>query len=203
VAYTFTDGEVGTKAKLDQIIAAPTLAGVARVIPVANTPTSVYVKFPTPFATIPRVVVAAQSAVSGTSLKGVSAINRTVNGFDLMVYRTNTAGTYVAWQAWALPDLFVTGQPASAARLNQGGMVAQVGTRSITPVANTPTSGTVTFPTPFSATPVVVTCSVSTVPGSTVLGTAATEVEADGCRVWVTRTSTASTTVAWIALGRI
>ena len=205
MAYTFVNGEVATKAKLDQIIGATTLTGITKVTPVANTPTSVYVKFSTPFTTVPRIVLTPQTVVTGTTVRGVSAANQTVAGFDLVVYRTNTTNTYVAWQAWQAPTAFTTGQPATATLLNQGGSgaVAQVGTRAITPVANTPTSQAVTFPTPFLSTPVVVTCSVSTAPGSEVLGTAATEVDESGFRCWITRTNATPSTVAWVALGRL
>lgn len=205
MAYTFVDGEIATKAKLDQIIGATTLAGVKKVTPVANTPTSVYVKFSKPFINNVYVVVSPQSTVSGTAVVEVAIANKTTAGFDLVVYRTNTTNTYVAWQAWEDPVQFTTGQPITATLLNQGasGLVAQVGSTAVVPsAANTPTSVTVTFSTPFVSTPTVMTCPVTTVPGSQVLGTAATEVETTGFKVWLTRTNTSSTNVAWIALGR-
>lgn len=205
MAYTFVNGEVATKAKLDQIIGATTLSGIAKVTPVADTPTSVYVKFSKPFTGTPSVIVTAQSVVSGTSVVEVSAANRTTAGFDLVVYRTNTTNTYVAWQAWQDPTQFTTGQPITASLLNQGasGLIPQVGNVSITPVANVPTSAVVTFPTPFTSTPTVVTCASTIAPGSNVLGTAATEVDQTGFRAWVTRTNTTTTGVYWIALGRL
>lgn len=205
MAYTFVNGEIATAAKLNQIIGATTQAGVAKVAPVANTPTSVYVKFAKPFTSVPVVVAAPQSVVVGTSVNEVGIANRTTAGFDVVVYRTNTTNTYVAWQAWQDPVQFTTGQPIAASLLNQGaaGLIAQGGLASITPVANVPTSVSVTFPTPFDSTPTVVTCAGTTAPGSQVLGTGATEVDSTGCKVWITRTNTTGTGVYWIALGRL
>lgn len=205
MAYTFANGEVATAAKLNLIIGATTQAGVVKVTPVANTPTTVHVTFPKAFTSIPVIVVTAQSTVPGTSVVEVASSGRTSVGFDVVLYRINTATTTVAWQAWQDPVQFITGQPITASLLNQGatGMVAQVGGRVITPVANTPTNGVVTFTTPFASTPTVVTCANSAAPGSEILGTSATEVDESGFKAWITRTNTTASTVNWIALGRI
>lgn len=206
MAYTFADGEVATKAKLDLIIPGRlTQAGVTRVVPVASTPTSVQVTFATPFPSAPHVVATAHTTVIGSTVKGVSVTDVTTTGFKVWVYRTNTTGTYVSWQAFAPSTPFTTGEPAYASLLNQasGALVGQKGTASITPVANTPTSLAVTFGTAFAATPVVTACPVVTVPGSVVLGAAVTSVTKTGFTAWIYRTSTTATQVAWIALGRL
>jgi hypothetical protein len=205
MAYTFVDGEIATKAKLDQIIAATTLSGVVKVTPVANIPTSVYVKFAVPFTGTPYVLLTPQTTVTGTILKGVSVSGGSSAGFTLWVYRTNTTNTTVQWQAWQDPTQFTTGQPIYANLLNQGasGMSAQVGTASVSAVANTPTSATVTFPTPFASTPTVVATPSGTAPASDLLATAVTEVESTGFKVWITRPTTAATSANWIALGRL
>lgn len=72
----------------------------------------------------------------------------------------------------------------------------------ITPsAANTPTSRTVTFPAGrFTATPDVLVAPITSVPGSTVLGAGHTGASASSCTVWLTRTNTTSTSVAWVAV---
>ena len=206
MSYTFTDGEVATKAKLDAIIPGRlTQAGVARITPVANTPTSVWVAFPSAFPTIPHVVASPNTIVVGSTVKGVGVTGITTAGFLLWVYRTDTAGTYISWQAFGPAAVFTDGEPAYAGVLGQSAsaLVAKSGTVTITPVANTPTSIAVTFPSAFAATPVVVACPVVTVPGSAVKGAAVTAATKTGFTAWVYRTSTTATSVAWLALGRL
>jgi hypothetical protein len=205
MAYTFTDGEVATKAKLDAIL--PGLlsqAGLVKVTPVANTPTSVHIDFPTPFLTPPHVVATAYTTVIGSSVQGVSVASITTTGFDLYVYRVNTVNTTVAWQAWVAPVAFTTGKPAYARILNQaaGSLQVQSGAVTITPVANSPTSAAVTFSPAFLATPLVLVAPMVTVPGTAVKGTAVTEASTTGFKAWVYRTSATATTLHWIALGR-
>lgn len=204
--YTFSNGDVATKARLDQNIGPTTLMGVTKITPVANTPTSVTVRFTVPFSSIPRVIATPVSVVSGSTVKGVGVISVSTTGFTVTVYRTNTTNTYVAWQAWLAPTLFTTGSPVTHQLLNQGAgaMTAQCGSVSITPTsANSPKSATVTFPTEFASVPTVMTTSVANDPGSGTKGTAATEIETDGCKVWLTRGDTTATTVNWVALGRL
>ena len=206
MTYTFTDGEVATAAKLNQIIPGRlTQAGVARVKPVANTPTSAWVAFPSEFPTIPQVMVTANTTVIGSTVKGVSVSNVTTKGFLLWVYRTDTAGTYVSWQAFAAGAAFTDGQFAYAGVLGQSAaaLVAKAGVINITPVANTPTSLAVTFGTPFAATPTIIACPVTTVPWSVVKGVAVTSVTRTGFTGWIYRTSATPVDVAYIAMGRL
>lgn len=74
--YTFAAGDVATKERLDSLLP-PTVnqAGVVQITPVANTPTSIYVAFPTPFASAPRVLVTAQTIYIGSVVKGVGVSN--------------------------------------------------------------------------------------------------------------------------------
>lgn len=206
MGYTFTTGEVATKAKLDQTIPGRICqSGMVRVTPVANTPTKLAVVFPTPFPVAPEVVVTAVTNYIGSQVKGTSVTDVTRWGFSLWLYRTTTMGTSVNWQAFVATVPFTDGQPAYAGLLNQAGATlrAQGGTTNITPTANTPTAVTVTFATPFMATPVVTACPVVTVPGSEVKGAAVTAVTKADFKVTVYRTNTTVTPVSWIALGRL
>ena len=205
MSYTFTNGLVATSAQLNAAIGPTSASGIAKVTPVANTPTEVSVKFATAFATIPVVQVTPASVVAGGTLKGVTVRSITTTGFTVVVYRTNTVNTYVPWQAWVPPTFFTTGQAVSASLLNQGagGLVAVSGNVTITPTtAGTPKSATITFPTPFADTPNVQATASSSVP-SDILGCGATEVTETDAKIWLCRGTTTGTVVRWIALGRL
>lgn len=75
------------------------------------------------------------------------------------------------------------------------------GTASIIPsAANTPTALSVTFPTGrFDGTPSVVVSARTSVPGTQVTGIGVLSESTASCTIWLTRTNTASTGVAWIA----
>ncbi len=73
--------------------------GNISVTPVANTPTKATVIFTKPFAMAPRVVASANTAVPGTTVKGVSTANITTDSVDIYVTRTNTTSTSVMWCA--------------------------------------------------------------------------------------------------------
>lgn len=99
----------------------------------------------------------------------------------------------------------VDGQPTAGGHLTRKDYVdAQTYGNSvdITPSAsNTPTSRTVTFPAGrFKSTPTVVATAVATVPGTVVTGVAVTSVSTTGCTIWLTRTSTTTTTVNFVAI---
>lgn len=207
MAYTFTNGEVGTAAKLNTLLP-PIIcqAGVVKMTPIANTPTSKTITFPVPYASPPRVIPTAYSTAVGELVKGVSVTDVTATGCTLWVYRTNTTNTTLAWQAWGSPpSAFVDGSPVAASALNAAGaspLRTKSGRDFITPSsANTPTSKTISFPTDFAATPTVVIALDTTVPG-TALMAGVTGVTASGFKAWVCRTNTTSTYFQWIALGR-
>lgn len=204
-AHVFADGEMATKANLDSLLPGRvTRVGTVTITPVANTPTSVRVTFPAPFASAPQVALSPATGYIGLQVKGVAVTDVTTTGFTAWVYRTTTAKVTILWQAWGVPATFTDGGYAYASTLNQsvGAMVAKVGTVSITPVANTPTYASVTFASPFAATPAVVACPVTVAPQTEVRGAAVTEVTRSGFKAWVYRTNTIATTVSWIAMGR-
>lgn len=206
MGYTFTDGEIATKAKLDLAIPGRiSQSGMVRLAPAANTPTSLWVPFPTPFPSAPHVLATPVTDFVGSQVKGVSVTDVSTSGFRLWLYRTNTTGTSINWQAFAPTVAFTDGQPAYAGLLNQAGtaLVAKSGTVTITPTANTPTAVTVTFPSAYAATPIVTACPVVTVPGSEVKGVAVTAVTRTSFKVAVYRTNTTATDVSWLALGRL
>lgn len=74
-------------------------AGVAKVTPVADTPTKVSVTFPTPFKTAPVVVASAVSAAPGTKVLEISVQNATTAGCDIYINRADTTETAVNWIA--------------------------------------------------------------------------------------------------------
>lgn len=73
--------------------------GQVRIEPVASTPTSVRVNFPTPFSTVPRVVVSPNSGVVGSTVIEAGTTATTTTGFDAVLYRTNSTPTNVDWIA--------------------------------------------------------------------------------------------------------
>ena len=207
MGYTFTAGEIGTKAKLDQTIPSQVMqAGALSVAPVANTQTSVWVAFPTPFASVPRIAVSPVSIVPGSQVKGVGWTGATRFGFTLWLLRTNTTKTTIMWQAFAdQPTPFVTGQPAPATLLNVGSaspLDPAAGTVSINAGGSVPVSATVTFPVAFASTPVVCVSPTTSVPGI-VRMSSLSSLTATGFTGWIYRTGTATATnLNWVALGR-
>lgn len=85
--------------------------------------------------------------------------------------------------------------------LFSNGLLIQWGVESITPVANTPTAKSVTFAVPYTDIPMVLTTAITTVPGTSVSGNASANITATGFDAYVTRNSTTSTSVGWIAVG--
>jgi hypothetical protein len=71
--------------------------GNVTITPVANTPTSVAVKFGVSYTDAPVVMVTAYTTVPGTSVTGSAAANITTTGFDAYVTRTGTTNTGVMW----------------------------------------------------------------------------------------------------------
>lgn len=77
----------------------------------------------------------------------------------------------------------------------------QTGSLSITPSApNTPTGVTVNFPTAFKKAPIVQATAVTSVPGTSVTGVAVFNVTTTSFVLYLTRTNTAATGLAWTAV---
>lgn len=74
-------------------------SGTVTITPVANTPTSLAVTFPTAFTTTPAVVASLMSDVAGSTVQGVSVSSVSTTGFTVWVYRTDTTATVVHWLA--------------------------------------------------------------------------------------------------------
>lgn len=82
------------------------------------------------------------------------------------------------------------------------GLTIQWGQVVITPsAANTPTAAAVEFYIPYKSIPFVVTNPASTVPGSAILGTCAAAITETGFDAILTRTTTTSTGIRWLAIG--
>lgn len=79
-------------------------------------------------------------------------------------------------------------------------LIADSGSISITPVANTPTSGTITFAKTFPSTPLVFITANTSVPGTVVTGVSVNSISTTGATGWVTRTNTTATTLQWFAV---
>ena len=74
--------------------------GTATITPSApNTPTSITVTFPVPFASTPYVVASGATGVPGVTVTGVGADQETTTTFRLTITRTNTTDTVVRWMA--------------------------------------------------------------------------------------------------------
>lgn len=103
--------------------------------------------------------------------------------------------------AEAFPTTPAVGDKITAAQgavIAQDAVIADCGTATITPVANTPTSTTVNFGKTFPSVPKVqVTFNGSAAAVTNVSYTNATTTTVD---VVVTRTNTTSTTVCWLAI---
>lgn len=205
MAPTFTDGSVPSASTLNAAIGPTIQTGLVAVTPTAaNTPFSYPIRFPTPFAAAPRVQVTPRDAV-GESVRGASVRQITTTGCTLVVYRTVASRVLLQWTAILPPDPIVAGQIVTAGHLNQGGpngQVMQVGTVSITPTPNVLTPEDITFPMAFAAPPRVHTTALSGVP-SVIRGTGATSITEKGATIWLERTSGNTTTVMWIAVGRL
>lgn len=76
----------------------------------------------------------------------------------------------------------------------------QSGRVEIVPVKDTPTKATVVFPQEFDTAPIITTSANTSGPGNIVLGTSATNVTTKGCDIYLTRTSTTSTSVYWVGI---
>lgn len=207
-AHVFVANEVATAANLNSLL--PPMAaqaGLARIVTVANTATSVDVKFPTPFTSAPRVFATVQSVVPGSQVQQVWVSNITTTGFKLWALRTTNTSTWFSWQAYSpIAGVFTTGQPAYASLLgvaSAAAMVPQKGTVTITPTANTPTSEVITFPVAFASTPTVITAALTAFPGTAVKETSAVDITTTQATIYLYRTSGTATTVNWIALGRL
>lgn len=76
-------------------------AGTISITPTAaNTPTAVSILFPAGlFTAAPTVTVTPHSSAPGTAVLGVGVNNRTAEGCDIILTRTNTVATTVSWQA--------------------------------------------------------------------------------------------------------
>lgn len=207
MGYTFSDNEVATAAKLNAWRAPASMqAGLVRITPVANTPTKVWVPFPTPFPATPRVLTTPVTIYPGSVVKGTSVANRTRFGFDLVIYRTTDTTTTVCWQAFCATSAFVTNQPAWASLLNStaDALTIESGLVSITPSGvNVETSAGVTFATPFTTVPVVTVCPNNSLVATSVNGWSVTDMTETGFAAWLRRSSTTATSLRWIALGRV
>lgn len=74
--------------------------GIATVTPIANTVTTLFVTFPTPFTgTTPVVVLTPIDSRPGTEIDGYSVSGITTAGFNIHLLRTNTLTTYISWAA--------------------------------------------------------------------------------------------------------
>lgn len=106
-----------------------------------------------------------------------------MQGRDLTIVANPTAQTRLAAQVAAAP-------------------VIAIGTVSIVPTAaNTPAYVDVTFPAGrFSAAPAVQVTASTGAPGTIVTGVGVINVTSTGCRIYLTRTNTASTGVYWTAI---
>lgn len=86
---------------------------------------------------------------------------------------------------------------------NEKGKIPEIehGTVRITPSApNTPTGKAVMFESSFSGNPTIVTSPICEVPGTVVLGVSGASRSSSGFTAYVTRTSTTSTTIGWMAM---
>jgi hypothetical protein len=208
MAHIFVDDQAATKANLDSLLP-PTFTQVGNlsITPVANTPTSVYVKFPAPFVAIPTVVASPNTLAIGSEVKQVTVSSVTTAGFTVWVYRTNTTKLTVNWQAWGDPPAtFTTGQPAYASLLNAASaskLVTKCGVVNITPVANTPTVQAVSFGVTFAAPPNVVLSASDVLIGSQVKCVGLSSNTKTGFNARLYRTNTTVTSVIWIATGRL
>ncbi|WP_353856788.1 hypothetical protein [Bacillus sp. Bos-x628] len=75
------------------------VTGMTNMPSVANTPTSVSVKFGRTFPSAPNVVVTPDTTVPGKTVQGWSVTDVTTTGFTLWGYRTNTTGYTIHWIA--------------------------------------------------------------------------------------------------------
>lgn len=73
--------------------------GKIAITPKPNEPTSGHLTFPKKFRSAPVVMVTPSSAVPGTAIQGVSAVNVESSGCDVYITRNNNTETNIMWTA--------------------------------------------------------------------------------------------------------
>lgn len=73
--------------------------GRVSIIPKPNEPTTFHLKFPKPFKEQPVVNLTPVSGVPGEKVLGVGTLNNTSEGCDIILTRTESTETVVAWTA--------------------------------------------------------------------------------------------------------
>lgn len=73
--------------------------GKIAITPKPNEPTSGHLTFPRKFRSAPVVMVTPSSAVPGTAIQGVSAVNVESTGCDVYITRNNNTETNIMWTA--------------------------------------------------------------------------------------------------------
>lgn len=74
-------------------------AGRISITPKANTPTTKHLTFPKPFKGQAIVLLTPVSGVPGQKVLGVGTLNNTSDGCDVILTRTETTETVIAWTA--------------------------------------------------------------------------------------------------------
>ena len=74
-------------------------AGRINITPKANTPTTKRLTFPKPFKEQAIVLLTPVSGVPGQKVLGVGTLNNTSDGCDVILTRTETTETVIAWIA--------------------------------------------------------------------------------------------------------
>lgn len=131
---------------------------------------------------------------NGTGLDALVSIGGYGSNVGRIIFATAGTGSTASTRMTIEPTGFVD--------IGTQKNVAQ-GTLTITPdAANTPKAASVTFPASrFSNTPSVVVTARSSVPGTQVTGVGVLSETTSGCTIYLTRTNTTSTGVAWVAIG--
>lgn len=113
------------------------------------------------------------------------------------------AGIDLRWGAnYPIEAIIAKANSSSTGRIHlRSGLLAQWGSVSITPVANTPTKVTVKFPLAYDAQPNIQVSALSTAVGTAVLGVGHSNDTTTSTDIYVTRTSTTATVVRWLAIG--
>ncbi|MEJ8791039.1 H-type lectin domain-containing protein [Blautia parvula] len=73
--------------------------GKIPITPKPNEPTSQHLTFPKKFKSAPVVMLTPSSAVPGTAIQGVSAVNVESSGCDVYITRNNNTETNIMWLA--------------------------------------------------------------------------------------------------------
>lgn len=124
-----------------------------------------------------------------------------VVGYYLEGYCTQTATDVTTGKVKKRSQINGTWTAWGECVMSQDIPTIQCGFVSITPsAANTPTSKEVTFPTPFAGVPTVVLTPRSSAPGTSVTEVAVTGTTKNGFNAILTRTTTTTTSVNWIAV---